>query len=318
MIEVTVRRKRREAEDICSFELISSSGKSLPRFTAGAHVDVSVEPGVTRQYSLCNSPREDHRFLIAVLREPSSRGGSAAMHEKIREGQLLSISAPRNSFPLADGAHRTLLFGGGIGITPLLAMAEELSERDADFELHYCTRTRQRTAFRDRLAAAAFSDRVRIYHDDEPELGRLDVNALLGAPREEVHIYVCGPGGFMAHVLSIARELGWPESLVHREYFAAASRQEAAIESEFEIELRRSGRVLKVPEGARVVDVLWAAGVAVPVSCEQGVCGTCLTRVVSGVPDHRDSFLTDEERRANGQFTPCCSRSVTPRLVLDL
>lgn len=318
MIDVKVLRKQQEAEGIYSFELIHANGQPLPKFTAGAHIDVEIGPGLSRQYSLCNSPRENHRYLIAVLREPSSRGGSSAMHDLIQEGQLLSISAPRNHFPLADDAHRTLLFGGGIGITPLLAMAMELFERGAEFELHYCTRTRQRTAFCDRLAEAAFSDHVRIYYDDEPVLGHLDVNGVLGVPREQVHIYVCGPGGFMAHVLDTARELGWPENLVHREYFVAAPQNAAVAESGFEIELARSGTVLNVPEGMRTIDILWAAGIEVPVSCEQGVCGTCLTRVVSGIPDHRDSFLTDDERRANDQFTPCCSRSLTPRLVLDL
>lgn len=318
MIQVKVLQKRAEAEGICSFELVTADGTHLPAFTAGAHVDVVIRPGLTRQYSICNSPLESHRYLIAVLRETSSRGGSTAMHDEVREGQFLSISAPRNNFPLADGVLRTVLIGGGIGITPLLAMAEYLFAHGSNFEMHYCVRSRERAAFLARLASCGFSDQVRIYFDDEPEFGHLDVNSILSAPSNRAHLYVCGPSGFMAHVLTAATGLGWPEDQVHREFFAQSAPSIVASSGEFEIELIRSGTVLKVPADKRVLDVLWDAGIDVPASCEQGVCGTCLTRVVSGVPDHRDSFLSDEERVANDQFTPCCSRSNTPRLALDL
>ncbi len=240
------------------------------------------------------------------------------MHDEVREGQFLSISAPRNNFPLADGVQRTVLIGGGIGITPLLAMAEELFARGSHFELHYCVRSRERAAFLAKMVSCGFSDQVRMYFDDEPEFGRLDVNSILGVPSSGAHLYVCGPSGFMAHVLTSATDFGWPEHQVHREFFAPATPSTNATSGEFEIELIRSGTVLKVPADKRVLDVLWDAGIDVPASCEQGVCGTCLTRVVSGVPDHRDSFLSNEERVANDQFTPCCSRSITPRLVLNL
>jgi vanillate O-demethylase ferredoxin subunit len=318
MIQVKVLRKQEEAEGICSFELVSADGTPLPPFTAGAHVDVLIRPRLIRQYSICNNPQEKHRYLIAVLRDTSSRGGSTAMHDEVLDAHLLSISPPRNNFPLAQDAQRTMLIAGGIGITPLLAMAEVLSDSGSNFELHYCVRSRKRAAFLDRLANCGFSDHVRIYLDDEPALGRFDAKAILGDPKAGSHLYVCGPDGFMTHVLKSANERGWPDGQVHKEFFASATPISNSSDGEFEIELAHSGKVLKVPAGKRVLDVLWDAGVDVAASCEQGVCGTCLTRVISGLPDHRDSFLSNDERQANDQFTPCCSRSVTPRLTLDL
>jgi vanillate O-demethylase ferredoxin subunit len=317
-LRVRVARKAVEALDICSFELVAADGRALPAFTAGAHVDVQVPGGLTRQYSLCNPPHETHRYLIGVLRDPASRGGSAAMHERVREGDVLTIGAPKNHFPLAPQAHRHLLLAGGIGITPILCMAEQLAAAGADFALHYSTRSSERTAFHDRIRASAWADRVAFHFDDGDAAQRLDLATLLAAAPPATHLYVCGPQGYIDAVLAAARARGWPEAQLHREYFAAAATAATAGDTAFEVELARSGRVVVVPADRTVVQALAAAGVEVPTSCEQGVCGTCLTRVLAGTPAHRDLYLTPEEQAANDQFTPCCSRATTPRLVLDL
>lgn len=316
-LTVRVARKQLEAQDICSFELVRADGAPLPPFSAGSHVDVLLPGGLTRQYSLCNDPGETHRYLIAVLRDAASRGGSVAMHEQVHEGTVLQISAPKNHFALAHEARRHLLLAGGIGITPLLCMAERLAVTGADFTLHYASRSPARTAFVQRIAGAGFAARVQHHYDDGPAAQRLDIPALLAAPAEGAHLYVCGPQGFMNAVLASARAQGWPEARLHYEFFGAAPTAKAG-DGGFEVQLASSGRVIAVAPDQRVTHALEAAGVLVPVSCEQGVCGTCLTRVIEGVPEHRDQYLTPEEQAANDQFTPCCSRARTPRLVLDL
>lgn len=318
MLEVVVTRKESVAQDICAYELALADGGALPPFSAGSHIDVHVTDRVVRQYSLCNHPDERTRYVIGVLREPQSRGGSIAMHEQVRQGSRLLISEPRNHFPLAHDARRSILFAGGIGITPILCMAERLSHVGADFELHYCARSLERMAFRDRILASGFSRRVHLHLDDGLDVQKLRVDAVLAKPEPDVHLYVCGPGGYMEHVLGAARRLGWPEPQVHREYFAAAPGVGAASDGVFEVRIASSGKSYVIPKGRSVTQVLEAGGVEIPVSCESGVCGTCLTRVIEGEPDHRDSILTDEERARNDQFTPCCSRSKSAVLVLDL
>lgn len=315
--ELTVRVGRRveEAEGICSFELVSPDGSALPAFSAGAHIDVHVAPGLVRQYSLSNDPAERDRYRIAVLREPSSRGGSAAMHERVQPGGLLRVSAPRNHFALAD-APRSLLVAGGIGVTPILAMARALHAQARPFEMHYCGRSARRMAFLRELEAAPFSASVVMHADDEPAQ-RFNAARVLAGPAPDTHLYVCGPSGFMDHVLETARRQGWPESRLHREYFAGAATARAT-DGRFEVRLASSGLTIEVPATRTVIEVLAEHGVEVPTSCEAGVCGTCLTRVLEGSPDHRDTFLTDAERAANDQFTPCCSRALSPLLVLDL
>ena len=316
-IAVRVTRKVAEAEDICSFELQAVDGRPLPAFSAGSHVDVHGPGGLVRQYSLCNDPGETHRYLIAVLKDAGSRGGSRAMHEQVNEGDTLTISAPKNHFALAHDATEHLLLAGGIGITPLLCMAERLAVSGAAFTLHYATRSRARTAFIERIAGSSFAARVQHHFDDGDTAQRLNLAQALAAPRPGAHLYVCGPQGFMDAVLAAARAAGWPEAQLHWEFFGAAP-VDTANDGGFEVQLASSGRVIVVARDQSVAQALEAAGVIVPTSCEQGVCGTCLTRVLDGVPDHRDLYLTPEEQAANDQFTPCCSRAKSARLVLDL
>ena len=317
MLSVVVTRKAVEALDICSVELAAADGGPLPAFSAGAHVDVLLPGGLTRQYSLCNDPAETHRYQLGVLRDAGSRGGSRAMHDAVNVGDQLQISAPKNHFPLAHGAKRSLLLAGGIGITPILCMAERLANTGAVFELHHCTRSRERTPFAERIRGSSFAGRAHWHVDDGDAAQQLDLAALLGMPREGEHVYVCGPKGFMDAVLGTARAAGWPEAQLHFEFFGAAP-VAADGDQAFEVQLASSGRVVVVPAGRSVVQALAAVGVEVLTSCEQGVCGTCLTRVLDGQPEHRDQYLTPEEQAACDQFLPCCSRARSPRLVLDL
>ncbi|MFG6137850.1 PDR/VanB family oxidoreductase [Halomonas sp. B23F22_10] len=313
---VEVKARREEAQDIVTFELADPHGRPLPAFGAGAHIDVRVKDGLIRQYSLCNPPEERDRYQIGVLRDPGSRGGSEAMHDEIQEGDLLQISAPKNHFPL-EPAERILLLAGGIGITPLLCMAERLAHTDTDFSLDYCTRSPERTAFRQRIDASTFGDRVRFHFDDGEASQKLDLEALLGTPDPEARVYVCGPSGFIEAVMSNAKARGWPTDRLHSEYFAGAVTTSDDDDS-FEVRLASSGDSYTVPADKTVHQVLAENGVEIMVSCEQGVCGTCLTGVLEGEPDHRDLYLEDHEHAANDQFTPCCSRAKSKVLVLDL
>lgn len=316
-LTVRVARKAVEAQDICTFELVDVQARALPAFSAGSHIDVHLPNGLTRQYSLCNDPAETHRYLIGVLRDAASRGGSAAMHDSVSEGQVLAISAPKNHFALAHEARHSLLLAGGIGITPILCMAERLSMAGAPFEMHYCARSRSRAAFVERISRSPFAGLVRLHLDDGPPQQKLDIAALLATPQDGVHVYVCGPQGFMDAVLGTARACAWPEARLHYEFFGSAVERRAD-DAGFRVRLASSGRVVEVPADKTVVQALAEAGVVVQTACEQGVCGTCLTRVLDGVPDHRDAYLTPEEQGANDQFTPCCSRSHSPVLTLDL
>ncbi|HEV7577934.1 MAG TPA: PDR/VanB family oxidoreductase [Caldimonas sp.] len=314
---VRVARIVDEAVDIRTYELVARDGQALPSFSAGSHIDVQVPGNAARQYSLCNDPLETHRYLIGVLRDAGGRGGSLAMHDRVREGDLLEISTPKNHFALAHDAKRSLLLAGGIGITPILCMAERLANIGADFEMHYCTRSRERTAFLGRTAAPPLAPRVRFHFDDGPRAQALDMSSLLAEPGPGAHLYVCGPEGFIAAALRNARARGWLEAQLHCEFFAAAPAA-SADDVEFQVKLASSGRLIGVPRDWTVVRALAAADVHIPVSCEQGVCGTCLTRVIEGEPDHRDLVLTSDEQARNDQFLPCCSRSKSAVLVLDL
>jgi len=316
-LSVRVTRKWTEAQDICALELMAQPGQSLPAFSAGSHIDVHLPGSFTRSYSLCNDPQEQHRYVIGVLRDPASRGGSQAVHELVKTGQTLQISAPKNHFALHHDAQRHLLLAGGIGITPILCMAERLAKIGADFELHYCTRNRHKTAFLDRINDSGFTPRAHLHFDDGASDQRLNLAALLANPAAGQHLYVCGPKGFMDAVLGSARAKGWPEAQLHYEFFAAEVVHNAD-EASFEVQLASTGKVIPVAGGQTVLQALSSAGVEIEFACEQGVCGTCLTRVLQGVPDHKDSYLTPEEQAANDQFLPCCSRAKTARLVLDL
>ncbi len=313
-IEVVVVRRWTEAEGIVLLDLRAPDGADLPPFAAGAHIAVEIAPGLIRHYSLWNNPRETHRYRIAVLREVQSRGGSSVVHRDFTEGRTVRIQPPRNNFPLVAEAAHSVLVAGGIGITPLLAMAQHLDHDGSSFELHYCVRSRPRAAFLTLLEEATFGHRVRLHCDDGPPEQRFDPVGL-EPPRADMHLYLCGPSGFMDWAASALRDIGWPADRLHTEYFSAEISAEG---DNFTVEAGRSGKSVIVEPMQSIAAALLAAGIDVPLSCEQGVCGTCLVPVLSGMPDHRDLFQTDEEKAANTHIACCCSRSLSPLLTLDL
>lgn len=317
MLEVRVSQKINEANGVCSFELTATDGAQLPVFTAGAHIDVHVATGLTRQYSICNAPHERHRYVIAVLHEPDSRGGSRGMHTDVVEGAMLSIGSPRNLFELDLTGERYLLFAGGIGITPILAMAHTLIAAGKDFELHYCGRSIERLAFLDTLNQAPYRDHVHVHVNDGHPDQLLNAEKALSAPSKSDQVYCCGPSGFMTHIQNTAKAQGWDDHQIHREDFAAKP-QVIEGDSQFEIELHQTGRIFEIPADKTVLEILLENGVEIESSCEQGICGSCITKVLDGTPDHRDQFMNASEHSKNDCFTPCCSRSHSKRLVLDL
>jgi vanillate O-demethylase ferredoxin subunit len=316
-LTLRLMKKTIEADDICSFEFADPKGKILPPFSAGSHIDVTVGDGLVRQYSLCNDPNDTHRYVIGVLRHADSRGGSRAMHDDLKVGDMVEVSLPKNHFPLDHSHQRVLLLAGGIGVTPILCMAERLANVGADFAMHYCTRSVERTAFSARIKQSSFAGRVSFHYNDGPAEQLLDIPVLLDRPDPDTHLYVCGPSGFMDLVISTAQQKGWPEAHVHREYFSAEL-YSAENNVAFDIKLASTGRIIHIAKEKTVVAALAEAGIEIQTSCAQGVCGTCLTRVLDGEVEHRDRFLTAEERARNDQFTPCCSRARGELLVLDL
>lgn len=316
-MRVMITRKQLDAVGAVVFELADPAGGPLPPFEAGAHIDVTVPPGLVRQYSLFNSPTERHRYVIGVQVQPEGRGGSVAMHA-LAEGDQIRISEPRNNFALDLTAKRSLLFAGGIGVTPILCMAEQLAANNADFAMHYSARSVESMVLRERILVSSFAEKVSFHFDDGNPAQRLNVDEALGAGRPGTHVYVCGPAGYIDFVLNAARANGHQEANLHREYFAkGAAVPMLAVDASFRVKLASTGQVFEVPSDRSIVDVLREQGLQIETSCEQGVCGICLTRVLEGVPDHRDYYFTMDERSTTDQFTPCCSRSKTPLLVID-
>lgn len=321
-IPVIVQKKWPVAANIVALELVDAHGMRLPPFTPGAHVDVHIpSPGqartMIRQYSLCNAPEETDRYILGVKREPHSRGGSQAIHGNVCEGDMLHISAPRNQFMLHDDASCTVLFAAGIGITPLLAMAQALHRTRRTFHLHYFVRAPEHTAFVDRLQALdTVPGALHIHAGASIEDTTRAVSDALTGIAPCTHAYACGPAPFMSMVQAqIAGKL--PPTQFHVEHFSAPVSDDGN-DMPFEVLASRSGVRCIVPPGESIVSVLRTHGVDVDVSCEQGVCGTCLTRVLAGTPDHRDVYLSEAEKAAGDQMTPCCSRSLGPLLELDV
>ncbi|OYD60225.1 UNVERIFIED_ORG: vanillate O-demethylase ferredoxin subunit [Burkholderia sp. CF145] len=313
---VRITRRTQETADIVSLELCDPAGGPLPVFEAGAHIDVHVAPGVVRQYSLCNPSSERDRYVIGVLRDPASRGGSAAIHQGFAEGAIVEISAPRNHFPLAAAAG-SILIAGGIGVTPLLCMAETLHAQGRNFVMHYCARSKERTAFLNRIRQSPFGSRVALHFDDENPSQKLDLDTEFAKAGDSDEIYVCGPAGFIDWVCAAAERAGIAKHRVRYEYFNAKP-VDTSQDGEFEVRIASTGQVIPIPPDRSIATVLADAGIDIYTSCGEGTCGTCLTRILEGQPDHRDVFLTDEERAAGEMFTPCCSRAKSPMLVLDL
>jgi ferredoxin-NADP reductase len=312
-MQLRIRSITHLAEAINGFELVDPGGRDLPRFEAGAHIDLRVG-GYLRQYSLWNSPLERRRYCIAVLREPDGRGGSCHLHDNVRVGDFVEVSVPRNNFLLDQSAERHLLIAGGIGIAPIMSMIAELRRCRAEFEVRYCTRSRERTAFRQELAPLAAEGCLHFHHDGGDPAQGLDVAAMLRSRRRGTHLYYCGPSLLMAAITAAARE--WPPDATHYEYFTGVPEPPAEEERPFRIKLARSGGDYEVPAGETIADVLRRQGIAIRTSCELGYCGACLAPYIAGEPDHRDQVLEAKDRKR--YLMVCCSRSKTPVLELDL
>jgi tetrachlorobenzoquinone reductase len=315
-LEVRVHALRYEGEGIMSFELRAPDGGDLPPFTAGAHIDVKMPGALRRSYSLTNPQTEADRYVITVHRDPASRGGSRYLCDTVRPGDRLNVLPPSNSFPLNESAERTVLIGGGIGITPLWCMIQRLEQLQKRWHLFYATRTLAKAAFLTELQRLQRQgpSRVTLTFDHEPGAQMLDIAAIVQQQPPGAHLYCCGPAGMMRAFATAARSR--PSEKVHTEYFG--SREAPAAQGGFEVVLFRSGRMISVRPGETILQAVLAAGIDVPRSCQQGVCGTCETSVLDGIPEHRDAVLSARERAANKRMMICCSGSRTDRLVLDL
>jgi cytochrome P450/ferredoxin-NADP reductase len=310
--EVRVAAKHRAADGVVVLTLSPLDGASLPAWTPGAHVDLLLGGGVpNRQYSLCGEPADRSAYRLGILRDPNGGGGSRHVHDRLAEGDVVRVRGPRNNFALVPSP-RYRFVAGGIGITPILPMIAAAEAAGADWNLVYGGRQRASMAFVDELAR--HGDRVSIRPQDET--GLLDLAALLGTPQPDTLVYCCGPEPLLAAVEE--RCASWPAGALHLERFAARPVSAPVRAEAFEVELVRSGLTLTVPPERSILDVVDAAGVGVLSSCAEGTCGTCETGVLDGLPDHRDSVLTAEERAGGDCMLICVSRSCTARLVLDL
>jgi ferredoxin-NADP reductase len=303
------------AEGVKRFRLVTLDGSPLPEFSGGAHTIVTMQDGdrVRRNpYSLMGSPYDDAAYEISVLRTPDSRGGSIFMHDRVRAGDTLIISQPVNLFPIDRRGRRHLLLAGGIGITPFMAMADQLTREGLPFELHYANRSAARGAYVEPLTAL-YGYRVHTYFDDQGQT--LPVERLLANQPLGTHLYVCGPQGFIDWILESARLAGWPDENVHFERFLAPPPG-----SPFKIELARSKKTIWVPSDQSILEAIEAAGVDAPCLCRGGACGQCETAVISceGAIKHNDHFLSEEERRSGGKIMICVSRIEGGSVVLDL
>jgi ferredoxin-NADP reductase len=302
----------RQADGVVSLQLRSEDGCSLPGWAPGAHIEIELGGGLVRHYSLCGSPDDSSNWRIAVFREPASRGGSKALHEGVRQGDVISVKGLRNNFALAE-SDRYLFIAGGIGVTPILPMVREVAARGKPWSLTYGGRTRTSMAFVEELREFPGGD---LHIVPQDEYGLLDLDGLLSRPRADTSIYCCGPGPLLDAVEQ--RCESWPSGALHVERFTPRQRVDTRLDGEFDVELVRSGRRLRVPDDKSLLEVLEEAGLAIDNSCRAGICGTCEVRVVDGIPEHNDDVLSDDERASNQVMLPCVSRSRSAVLAVDL
>lgn len=307
-LELTLVAKQALADGIT--ELLLRSPTALPEWKPGAHIDLVLDNGTIRSYSLCGDPGDRYHYRVAVLREPESRGGSAYVHDELSVGDVVPVDGPRNHFGLLESPEYQFI-AGGIGITPIIAMVRAVESTGGSWNLLYGGRRLESMAYLDELRS--FGERVRVQPEDTD--GRLDLDTLLLPPRENTLVYACGPEPLLAAVEE--RCAGWPEGSLRTERFAAATEAIRKDDQPFEVVFARSGVTRAVPPGESILDVASEAGVFILRNCSEGVCGTCETLVLEGEPDHRDSVLTDQDRD-EGAFMPCVSRCASERLVIDL
>jgi ferredoxin-NADP reductase len=313
-LTVEVTDVRAEARDVVTVELRAPGSAQLPPFEPGAHLDLHLPNGLVRQYSLTNDWRERDRYVIGVGRAADSRGGSEFVHTSIRAGMQLKVSAPRNNFALEPDARQFLFVAGGIGITPIMAMVRWCVANARPWRVIYAARSRQRAAFYEELCA--FGAKRDQFHFDDERGQFLDVAQALSTRTDGEQIYCCGPTPLMESVKALTEQL--PTGTVHFEWFTVPDSAELQESDSFSVRLERSGMELVVPPEKSILEVLEENGIEMPFSCREGLCGTCVTSVLAGQPDHRDYVLSDEERESGKLMTICCSRSLSPSLTLDL
>ncbi|MFK0007819.1 PDR/VanB family oxidoreductase [Paenarthrobacter sp. NPDC090520] len=310
-LKLVVGAKIKAADGVVALTLNHPGGRRLPDWTPGAHIDVVLPTGTSRQYSLCGDRWDPYSYRIAVLHEDHGRGGSAYIHHDLTEGAVLGLGGPRNNFPLAP-SEEYLFIAGGIGITPLLPMIRQADLMGADWKLLYLGRSRRTMAFLDELAG--YGERVVVVAKDES--GRCDLLEQLAGPKEETKVYVCGPRSLLTAVEEHCRN--WPVGLLRVEHFAAKQQGAPARGTAFEVQLARSGLSVTVTPDQTILDAVQKAGVNILTSCREGTCGTCEVTVLGGDPDHRDSILDEAERASGRCMFPCVSRSRSDHLMIDL
>jgi ferredoxin-NADP reductase len=311
LLSVRITAIRYAAQDTNLYELTRVNGGQLPAYEPGAHIDVHLPNGIVRQYSLLDPDPHPQTYMIAIKRDPASRGGSRCVHDELRVGQYLTISPPRNNFPLVQDASHVILVAGGIGITPIWCMAQRLHKLGRSWQLHYACRSRADMAF---LESLREMQPARFHFDDENEGKVLDIAAIVAAAPPEAHLYCCGPTPMLRAFEQATAS--WPRGQIHVEYFTPKA--EAPKKGGFIVELARSGQEFVIPEGESILQVLLAAGVDVDYSCELGICGACEQRVLEGIPEHHDAILSEEEQASNTKVMICCAGCKSERLVLDL
>ena len=301
-----------ESDSVVSLELGTSDGRPMPEWQPGAHIDVMLANGLVRQYSLCGNYADRSRWRIAVLRDPSSRGGSQFIHASVRTGQRIQVAGPRNHFPLI-AAERYLFIAGGIGITPILPMLQKASETGTPWTLVYGGRSRSSMAFLDSIRRY---DSGNVFLIPQDECGHIDLERFLSRLRPQTAVYCCGPGPLIDAVETVCQT--FPPAALHRERFSPRQRTEVADDGSFEVMLAKSGRVIQVAAGESLLSALEDAGYKVTNSCRAGICGTCLLNVLGGTPDHQDDLLSDDQRESGTMILPCVSRCKSSQLILDL
>lgn len=313
-LELLVTGREDSADGVVTLTLADPSGADLPEWTPGAHIDLMMTPELVRQYSLCGDTANRAEWKVGVLLDPTSRGGSEFVHNKLHHGSTIRVRGPRNHFALVHAA-RYLFIAGGIGITPMLPMIAAAEATGADWQLLYGGRTRSSMAYLDQLSR--YGDRVTVCPRDEDTAFRATLETVLAEPHPDTLVYCCGPEGLLT-----ATEDGcdnWPADSLRVERFSAKAVEDTPDTlASFEVECQRSGLTLTVPLGKTIYEVAENAGLDVLGSCMEGVCGTCECDVLGGDPDHRDSVLNDAEKAAGQSIMICVSRSRSQRLVLDL
>lgn len=312
LMPLRVTRNEKIADGINLLEFRDAAGGALPEFTAGAHIAITLPNGLIRKYSLCNDPAERDRYQVAIKREVNGRGGSIALIDTVKAGDTLMVAKPVNDFGLPQRATDFLFIAGGIGITPMMAMIRQVQAAGKRFRLFYCSRSPETTAFRDELSAPDLKDHVTIHYDRGDPTCSLDLKPILAERQNREHLYCCGPRPLMEAVRAMTDH--WSSTAVHFEAFSEAETHKAT-DKPFKVKLARTGTLLDVPATKTIMEVLRENGLEVPSSCETGTCGTCRTKMLAGVADHRDLVLAEHEKADTIMI--CVSRAKTDEITID-